>query len=122
MTETINTHPKLIRHEKYLGLTIVAQLGPEGYHVDYRIYQIYSHEPELCWVVRDRDNFTDDLEKASVFIHGYVKWDGCSNWHFDICDKVMLHGCEKEDLTRIGTVLGICWDWTREICPHWLDC
>lgn len=118
MTDKPNNNPKLIRHEKDICFTIVAQLGNEGCHVDYQIFDMLGHDPELLWSGKDRE-IVDKLEDAELWAHGYVKWDGCSNWWFDIAKDIALHGCEKEDLTRIGKVLGICWDWTKEICPSW---
>jgi hypothetical protein len=80
-----------------LGFTVVAK----AYHheVLYEIYDIY--EPD------DR------------YLHGNVKWDGCSNWHFDAQDFVMLHGCCREDLQRIGDIMALCWDFTAILCPEW---
>ena len=39
------------------------------------------------------DSPVDTIDKASVFAHGDVKWDGCSNWKFDAQDRSMLHFC-----------------------------
>lgn len=126
MTEAINANQKLIRHEKILGFSIVAQLGSAGYHVDYWIYDIFGTDENgaLSWVDKEKSNgdgFTEKLEEASLWAHGYVKWDGCSNWDFDIAKKYKLHACTRKELTRIGSILTICWDWTKAICPDWND-
>jgi hypothetical protein len=62
----------------------------------------------------------DSLRDAEVYLHGSVKWDGCSNWWFDEQERgCVLHGCSKDDLLRIGNIMAACWDWTSEICPTW---
>lgn len=60
-----------------------------------------------------------DFTQATIFLSGSIKWDGCSNWKFDEQDHVLIHGCSKEDLTRIGTIMGECWDWASKILPSW---
>ena len=110
-----------IRHEIELGFTIVAD--PKEHHVDYTIYDMAAFEPVLTWPrIGGSDSFdmTDSLEDAEVYLHGFVKWDGCSNWHFDEQDRVMLHGCSKSDVQRFGDVMALCWEWTAELCPAWL--
>jgi hypothetical protein len=107
------------RHEIELGFTIVA--NPKEYHVSYFIYDIVSSDP-LLWPrigsVAGPDG-VDKIEDAEVYLHGFVKWDGCSNWYFDRQDRVMLHGCSKADLQRFGDVMALCWEWTAELCPAW---
>lgn len=112
----------MIKHFEDLGFTVVAK-RVETYLVEYAVYRIYGRESkgELYWPASDKsnDDITNDLAKAEIFLHGEVKWDGCSNWHFDEQDRVMLHGCSREDLTEIGEIMGICWDWTAELCSGW---
>ena len=72
-------------------------------------------------LTKDDYEFTEDIKEADTYISGEVKWDGCSNWDFDVAKDIMLHGCSKKDLTRIGEVMGICWDWTAELCEHWCE-
>ena len=64
----------------------------------------------------------ESIGAADVFAHGFVKWDGCSNWTINEAGwGVMLHACDKEGLTRIGLILGECWDMTRELCEKWIN-
>jgi hypothetical protein len=75
-----------------------------------------------CWPIKGAmgsGDTTNDVTAAEVFLHGEVKWDGCSNWHFDEQERVMLHGCSRDDLTKIGAIMAACWDWTAELCPKW---
>jgi|688.fasta_scaffold819497_1 hypothetical protein len=60
------------------------------------------------------------INESEPYLHGTVKWDGCSNWYFDEQDRVMLHGCQRSDLTRFGEVMAACWDWASELLePTW---
>ena len=83
-----------------LGFTIFAK--PDDYSVEYEVFEL-------------------PFQEAAPFVHGHVKWDGCSNWYFDAQDSCMIHGCDKDDLLNLGKVLGACWDWTKELCPKWQD-
>ena len=108
--------------EKHLGdlrFTIVAKVAE--YSVGYAVYSLQRcGKDDIClWVHKDNCNQTTNLlEDAEVFLHGFVKWDGCSNWWFDIADDIAMHGCDRRDLTRVGEVLGICYDWTKELLPN----
>jgi hypothetical protein len=48
---------------------------------------------------------TDDFDKAEVFVEGFIKWDGCTNFEFTGQRDTMLHRCEAEELLAIGTLL-----------------
>lgn len=108
------------RDELDLRFTIIAE--PDTHCVDYKIYDIVSSDP-ICWQAKDSNGFelVDSLDAAEVYLHGGVKWDGCSNWHFDEQDRVMLHGCSRSDVQRFGNVMALCWEWTAELCPEWAE-
>ena len=61
----------------------------------------------------------ESMDEADVYLHGSVKWDGCSNWHFDEQDRSLLHGCSREDLTKLGEVMAKCWDYAKENLESW---
>lgn len=48
---------------------------------------------------------TADLVEAQVFLQGAIKWDGCSNWHFDEQDNCMLHFCGARQASGIGRLM-----------------
>jgi len=116
------------KHHEALRFTVVAITKPRDVgHVDFEIYEIEGwtsdSEPKLpLWPILGATSnieLTEDLCKAERFLHGSVKWDGCSNWHFDEQDRVMLHGCNRLDLLRFGAVMAVCWDWAAELCTNW---
>ena len=106
-----------------LGFLVVAQ--PSEYLVDYKIYDVIGYDTADNEFVYERAGATDsmdttkDLAEAQIFIQGHIKWDGCSNWSFDVQDECMLHCCDRHDLERIGLILATCWDWTAELCGKW---
>lgn len=119
---------QLIKHSETLRFTVVAE--PHDCHVNYTIYDIEAWNEgstpnvfdEPMWQ-RAGSTFGPDpvaaLAEAEPYLHGEVKWDGCSNWHFDEQERGMLHGCRRSDVLRFGEVMALCWDWTAELCPDW---
>ncbi|WP_175952856.1 hypothetical protein [Burkholderia sp. BCC0405] len=110
-----------------LDFTAVAEV--HSYRVDFKIYHVMSwewwddngHHERPLWVRAGSTGGGDDvqnLEEAEIYLHGEVKWDGCSNWHFDEQDRVMLHGCSRSDIQRFGDVMAACWDWAMELLPN----
>ena len=111
-----------IKHFEDLGFTVVATISEFG--VSYEVYEqagigedgyVYLRAGSKDWA-----DLTTDLNESEVYLHGDVKLNGCSDWHFDEQDRGMLHGCNKAGLVRNGLILGECWEWTRELCPVFL--
>jgi hypothetical protein len=112
----------IIIHHQDLNFTVVATPGTRL--VEFAVYDIVSwgRGGVPLWLRRGSTaccDATSELSKAGVYLHGEVKWDGCSNWHFDEQDRVMIHGCSREDLERLGQILTFCWDQASELCPGW---
>jgi hypothetical protein len=105
--------------KQFKNLDFVAIAEPGEYGVDYKVYDVVTWTDEDALYRKD-DEFIGDIGDADLYLSGCVKWDGCSNWYFDEQDRVMLHGCSREDLTRLGEVMAQCWDWTAELCPNWM--
>lgn len=111
-----------------LSFTIVVT--PSDYYVDYVVYDIEAWGEGETPRIYDRPlwprkgstsspDSVDTLSAARPYLHGSVAWDGCSNWHFDEQDRVMLHGCSRKDVLRLGEVMALCWDMTESLCSHW---
>ena len=110
-----------IKHIREFGFTIVAT--PRRHSVDYVIYEHEGYTSAGDPLFHERGALmapkpVETIEESEPYLHGSVKWDGCSNWHIDEQDRNMIHGCSKEDLTRIGCILGVCWEWTKDLCEH----
>ena len=108
---------------KDLRFTVVAEIY-DG-HVDFKLYDIVAENAEGTpeWTKKGTADLLDTtpiLDDAEPYLRGGVKWDGCSNWWFDEQERgVMLHGCRRRDLTRLGEAMAKCWDWASELIPNW---
>lgn len=116
--------PVVIRTFKELDFTV--RITPFSHYVHYDIFNIdyFQHvegEGEVpFWDRKDshtNGNGVRSLDEAELYIQGTVKWDGCSDWIFE--DAKLHHGCNREDLARVGDVMAICWEMNDEFCPHW---
>ena len=103
--------------------TIVADI--QDYRVDFIVYKIKALDETIehdCPFYQKSEDMngetTSVLQEAQIFLHGFVKWDGCSNWCFDQQDIAMIHCCSKEDLLNIGNVMAKCWEIAEEHCPN----
>lgn len=92
---------------------------PDEYWVEYKVYTIFGLPVNGAPPVYAKDCApADGIKDADVFLHGRVKWDGCSDWYIDEQeDDSMIHSCSRDGLTRIGEVMARCWDMTKELCP-----
>ena len=120
-----------------------VHLADLGYAVVYKVFD-YRIEVEVyetaemksgdgtVEVMYPKGNFwVTDPGEADVFLEGYVKWDGCSNWDFHPSDKGvaedgksqcrhMHHFCDREGLVNVGMLLSRIYDLATKI-PHWSD-
>lgn len=114
---------KTINHYSDLGYSISMEHNENK--CDFTIYQI-NHidqydgdddddvEVEYFYEKKDSNNeYTTNLDESVVFIKGYVKWDGCSNWEVDN-DDVMIHGCSRQHLVNVGEIMARCYDMAND--------
>ena len=52
---------------------------------------------------------TNDLDKVTPFIKGFIKWDGCSENDF----SPHYPGCGRGHLTRLGPLFDRLFDWAE---------
>lgn len=110
-------------HQYFKDFRFYVVATVQDYCVDYIIYDIQAETEtgEPLFPKKGLSYFepTPSIDESSPYLHGSVKWDGCSNWYFDEQDDVMLHGCERSHLTRFGEIMGACWDWTKLLLTTW---
>lgn len=124
MTETFSVFTK-----NYNELNFTVEARVHSHWVEFNIYEVigWVQGPDgewnvPTWISKDETRYDVPIDEARVFAHGSVKWDGCSNWTFtDNAEGVMIHGCSRADVRRIGDILGICWDLTAELCENWYE-
>ena len=101
----------LIKHFDDYSFTVKAY--PESHYVKFEIFEIKGTNAE------DRLYGADAglrLDEAPLYVHGTVKWDGCSDWQID--EPVCLHFCTRGGVSDLGSILTSCWDWASEL----IDC
>ena len=106
-------------HFKDLGYVVIGT--PGEYEASFRIYEVNAWE--LDGTPLYGHSYIKDINDTAVevYAHGYVKWDGCSNWDIDELYRGMLHGCSRRDLLNLGRILGECWDMASDLCLSWND-
>ena len=52
------------------------------------------------------------------WLHGSIKWDGCSNWHFDAQDDLMIHFCGPSDTAKLSKLFERLYQMAAEIMPE----
>jgi len=115
------------RHDLlHLDYTVIAEPAEEApdHVMRFRVYSImckpgepgseFEHKKiEWCKEVGTHNEPTDNIDDATIFLEGSVKWDGCSNWKFP--DAV--HFCERSQMIGIGEVLAFCFDLAAKTIP-----
>ena len=110
-----------IRHHVDIGFTVVVSEASD-YATHFDIYEIILALPDRTpnWQRKGSNSFDpcDKIEDSKRYLHGHIKWDGCSNWCFDDQDERMLHFCDLKDMQAISKVMERCWAWASELCPN----
>lgn len=109
----------MINIKVFDDLFFVAVGWPGEYSADFKVYNLFGLEADGTLEYEKDSRPIDNIADASVYLHGHVKWDGCSNWHFDEQDSCMLHGCDRQDLVALGEIMARCWDWASTLCEYW---
>lgn len=116
-----------ISDECDIGYTITGNLCPDyGYAMYFEVYQIQGvcEDGQVLWIKKGAVSLPDPVESiddAEIFLHGSIKWDGCSNWHFDEQDRIMIHGCSVDDMTNVGVLFERMCAIAKNTIPSWLD-
>jgi hypothetical protein len=70
-------------------------IKPHGHYIDFEIYNIAIGLPDgkpLYYSATDDTPETyENIEDATPYIRGHIKWDGCCNYEYP--EEGMLHHC-----------------------------
>lgn len=83
------------------GYIVDHYLHDNGLSVEFEVYET---------------NFNCD---RSLFLTGYVKWDGCSNWNIPE-GNYQLHFCGRKEMEKFTELLQAMFDWAAELMPNQL--
>lgn len=108
----------IVQHTKDDRFTIIASLVNEAV-IGFCLYEINSIDVQKGERYYG-SNFVTDYNLITPYVHGHIKWDGCSNWHFDAQDRCMLHFCSLADIQSVGNALTECWDIAKQqLANNW---
>lgn len=107
------------------------QVSIEDYCVEFIVKEIagetVSPPPEGLWLYTVKDavcnmDTTTVFNDGETFLHGSIKWDGCSNWDFHT-SEVMAHFCGRQGATSIGRLMDRMYQITKErLRTYDVDC
>jgi len=99
--------------------------GLGGFHIraggsstwmDYEVRILVLHddgEGEPLKFQNANNDITLDPEKAEIYLYGDIRWDGCSHNNF----TNYIHGCSRQEMTRLGRLFETIFDIAMEIMP-----
>lgn len=83
--------------------------------VHFEVREQVNDDPEFLYSNANNEPVTDP-NKAQIYISGHMKWDQCSN--ISLPD----HFCYREEVVRLGDLLGRIYDLAKEmIGKNWLE-
>lgn len=112
---------------RYPDLQLHVQMRVCGrFSVDYEVRELSLYDDGdgeplkfVCTTNTGGSGITTHITAADVYIHGTIKFDGCSHNYFGDPDRRgYIHGCQREQLTRLGTLFDRLYDWTIELIGH----
>ena len=113
----------MINIKVFEDIGFVAIGFPRGYLANFKVYKLCGiTSPDGQLVFTKDSDAVYEITEAELYLDGNVRWDGCSNWHFDEQDRCCIHGCDRDDLTAIGEIMARCWDWAADLCIQWDPC
>ena len=94
----------IIKQGRIYDAGVEVRYEVTSHRLDFTAHQGIEQEDGSMWYSTDIEDGTAEFEKATRFIEGFIKWDGCSHcWFGD--DEGYLHLCGAKDLASVGWVL-----------------
>lgn len=78
-------------------------------------------EPISCsFDIYDYNDGTTPIEYDELLFKGFIKWDGCSDWHIPK-ERCSLHFCGKDKLVNFNILLERLYDFAKDNIDNWLE-
>ena len=112
--------------ENDFAIVLKWEESDEGVHwIDFAAFIVVCHvrdtkgfdpklPPEAC-VFNHRDDpnqTTTNINLAEVFVNGFIKWDGCSEWSFT---EGGFHACGLKHVERVNRIAQVLYHEAREL-------
>lgn len=94
-TKTLIAYDK---HSHHIDFVIMSEFGEAGGEVIYGDSLSYATESQI------KNGKYDDFKEDNS--HGFIKWDGCSNWNFG--GDMMVHFCCMEHMQQLTNAVQEC--------------
>jgi len=96
-----------------IGYTIQAEYKEHVINfIVYRnmTYGLSEDEP-VSWLKKGGgwQEETSIIEEAEDYVHGFIKWDGCSNWEYSKDTDIMIHFCGSNEAEFAAKVIPLCY-------------
>lgn len=111
-----------IKELREIGYTLVC--GMKGDHwMDVTVYEhtvcLPASNERIEYFIRDEDyeieSLTHDVTKATPYIEGFVKWDGCCQLRFKEDGSHPMHFDSLSDIDRFGLLFKEIWKVAEEL-------
>ena len=113
-------------HWHDIWFTCTYEVDYSQVNMDFKVYPISAVNDDGAYEYRRKDadcgmDFSQNgLEDAQVFVHGNIKWDGCSNLWFDEQDTgTMLHFCGRSSIDDFRELMKRLYDLAAEVIHKW---
>ena len=111
-----------IVHFDDIGYTVKHRLHENKCSMNFEVFKTYMDEGKryLCGgpLIEEYEAAEQNLEAKHMFLEGFVRWDGCTNYiASEHRTNMMSHACTREELVNVGTLLGRVWDLAAEEIP-----
>jgi hypothetical protein len=90
----------------------IAIKMPNDACVDFTVYEVYGYDATGAAIFDSRGQ--EDAAKVEPFMHGFIKWDECSNWSPD-----NWHFCTKKQAMKVGLLFEKLYDIAADMIPNW---
>jgi hypothetical protein len=107
-----------------IGYTIKADY--KEYHIDFYVYRNMTYgldadeNDSVVWLKKNGtwQEETSNIEEAETYVHGFIKWDGCSNWEYNKDSDIMIHFCGSNEAEFAAKVIPLCYKIASE---HYIE-
>ena len=100
-TEPKALYRKLCLWNDIFYAALLEYEGDDPYRVEMTVYATIdtaTNGNTIYRLVDTQNDTTTKIEDAEVYMHGWIKWDECSDMHFDDQDCTMIHFCGREHI------------------------
>lgn len=84
--------------------------------VEFDVFEIVGRGPDNSPVFE----YSKNDDEPDRYLHGSIRWDACSNWHFDEQDDCMLHFCGMEGINELQRLFGRMYEITKSHIPSFI--